>query len=148
MVVESINCTPIIGGNIDGPVIFSRNSISFIGGIDPVTGIILDPLNDQQSKSISDKIFVFPFGKGSSGAGLVLLELARVGRAPKALITLRTDMVLLTGPLISSEFYKTAIPMFNVNESGMEKLSSANYLVIDSKKARIEICDNEFSSKS
>lgn len=134
MVVESICCTPVIEGNPSGDVIFSRKPISFIGGVNPVTGIIQDPLSDQYGESIAGKIFIFPFGKGSSGAGLVLLELARVGKAPKALISLQTDTVLLTGPLISREFYNIEIPMVNVLEEDMEKLSKAKHIKIIDKQ--------------
>jgi len=144
MVVESIACTPVVEGNAKGAVLFSHKPISFIGGVDPTTGIIQDPLSDQHGKSIADKIFIFPFGKGSSGAGLVLLELARVGKAPKALITLRTDTVLLTGPLISREFYKIEIPMVNVDESGMEKLGKASHVDIDGNSGCIIINATDF----
>lgn len=139
MVVESIPCTPVIKGEVEGRVLFSRKPISFIGGVDPISGLIKDPLSDQYGKSIASKIFVFPFGKGSSGAGLVLLELARVGKAPKALVTLRTDTVLLTGPLISREFYKINIPMFNVDELGMGELCKASHVEIDGTHERIKI---------
>ncbi len=131
MALNTINCKSIVKGKISGKVLFSRNPLSFIGGVDPVTGVIQDSLSDCYGQSLAEKVFVFPFGKGSSGAGLVLLELARVGKAPKALVNLRTDTVLLTGPLVMREFYKIEMPVVNVDEVGMETLSKASEVTVD-----------------
>ena len=132
---------PIIKGQAEAEILFSRKPISFIGGVDPQTGIIRDPLNDCEGKSIADKIYVFPFGKGSSGAGLVLLELARVGKAPVALVNLRTDSVLMTGPLICREFYKKLIPVVNVDEAGMDQLAEASNIRIEADGYSITVVE-------
>ncbi len=137
--MDVLKCTPIVKGNIEGEVLFSRKPISFIGGVDPKTGIIRDALNDCCGESIADKIYVFPYGKGSSGAGLVLLELTRIGKAPKAIVNRRTDTVLMTGPLIAREFYKRVITVINVDEETMEKLKESKNLRINCDKGEIEI---------
>jgi len=137
MALTTIECKGVVKGKVTGEVLFSRKPLSFIGGVDPETGIIQDPLSDQYGQSMADKIFVFPFGKGSSGAGLVLLELARVGKAPKALVNLRTNTVLLTGPLVMREFYKKEMPVVCVDEEGMESLSEAGAVTVDSAAGEI-----------
>ena len=131
----------IIKGQVEAEILFSRKPISFIGGVDPQTGVIRDPLNDCLGKSIADKIYIFPFGKGSSGAGLVLLELARVGKAPVALVNLRTDSVLMTGPLICREFYQKLIPVVNVDEAGMDQLAAAGRVKIDTESGSITVIE-------
>ncbi|SIN80904.1 aconitase X swivel domain-containing protein [Halodesulfovibrio marinisediminis] len=139
MALTTIKCDAVIKGKVTGEVLFSRKPLSFIGGVDPKTGIILDPLSDQCGQCMANKILVFPFGKGSSGAGLVLLELARVGKAPKALVNLRTNTVLLTGPLVMREFYKKEMPVVCVDEPAMEELSQANEVTIDGTSGTIII---------
>ena len=136
-----IPAKPIIKGQVEAEVLFSRKPISFIGGVDPQTGVIRDPLNDCQGKSMADKIYIFPFGKGSSGAGLVLLELARVGKAPAALVNLRTDSVLMTGPLICREFYKKNISVVNVDEAAMDQLASAKRVRIEADGTSLTIIE-------
>jgi predicted aconitase with swiveling domain len=136
-----IPAKPVIKGQIEAEVLFSRKPISFIGGVDPQTGIIRDPLNDCQGQSIADKVYIFPFGKGSSGAGLVLLELTRVGKAPVALVNLRTDTVLMTGPLICREFYKKIIPVVNVDQQGMDQLAIAKRVNISADGTSITIME-------
>ncbi len=136
-----IPAKPIVKGQVEAEVLFSRSPISFIGGVDPQTGLIRDPLNDCQGQSMADKIYVFPFGKGSSGAGLVLLELARVGKAPLAMINLRTDSVVLTGPLICREFYQKLIAVVNVDEAGMDQLATAKRVRIDANGTSVTIIE-------
>ncbi|MBF0528104.1 MAG: DUF126 domain-containing protein [Deltaproteobacteria bacterium] len=136
-----IPAKPIVKGQVEADVLFSRSPISFIGGVDPQTGVIRDPLNDCQGKSMADKIYVFPFGKGSSGAGLVLLELARVGKAPAALVNLRTDSVVMAGPLICREFYRKLITVVNVDETGMDMLAAAKRVKIDAESNSITIIE-------
>lgn len=136
-----IPAKPVIKSQVEAEVLFSRKPISFIGGVDPQTGVIRDPLNDCQGQSMADKIYIFPFGKGSSGAGLVLLELARVGNAPAGLINLRTDSVLMAGPLICREFYKKNISVVNVDEAAMDQLATAKRVKIDADGASITIIE-------
>ncbi len=139
MVVNSLSCKALVPGDVQGEVLFSRSPISFIGGVDPKTGVITDPLHDQFQQCIADKIFIFPYGKGSSGAALVLLELCRIGKAPKAIINLRSSTVILTGPLIVKEFYKVTMPLLNVTEEDMEVLSKAQHIRIETEGAETRI---------
>lgn len=68
-----------------------------------------------------------------------MLELTRIGKAPKAIVNLRTDTVLMTGPLIAREFYKRVITVINVDEETMEKLKESKNLRINCDKGEIEI---------
>ena len=137
MVVKQIPCKGIIRGTASGEILFSHTPISFIGGVDYVTGIIKDPKSDQCGQCVADKIFVFPFGKGSSGAGLVLLELIRIGKAPKAMVNINTSTVLLIAPLIAREFYKKIVPVVTVDESFMNILSTMKACTVDGVKESI-----------
>lgn len=139
MVVNTVPCKPVVKGNVSGEVLFSRKPLCFLGGVDPATGIIRDPLSDQFGQSVADKICVFPFGKGSSSTALVILELARINKAPKAMVNLRTNTVLLTGPLVCREFYKKLIPVVNVDEAAMDILSGAREVSINCTDGNITI---------
>lgn len=54
----------IVGGKAEGEVIVSRKPpLSFLGGVDPETGIVTDAESDIRGQSIAGKILVFPRGK-------------------------------------------------------------------------------------
>ena len=120
-----INCKKAVSGNARGPLVFSHDSFCFWGGADPSTGEIRDNRHANYQENIAGKVFAFPFGKGSSGAGLVILEMIRLGNAPVAIINLRSDPVILTGPLIAKHFYDKAIPVVNLDSDDYKKLEGA-----------------------
>nr|WP_246335891.1 DUF126 domain-containing protein [Vibrio marinisediminis] len=115
-------------GDFDAELIYSQQAISFVGGVDIETGKVADHRHDCFGQSIKDKVFAFPFGKGSSGAGLVLMEMLRLGTAPKAIINLRSDPVLLTGPLICKHFYQQIIPIINLSEADYQQLAHGEWV--------------------
>lgn len=121
----SMKCRTAVSGSAKGELLFSNDSFCFWGGADPATGIIRDNRHGNYLKNMSGKVFAFPFGKGSSGAGLVILEMIRAGCAPAAIINLRSDPVILTGPLIAKHFYDVNIPVVNLSEEDYMKLEGA-----------------------
>ena len=123
-----LSCRVLIADDRDAPVVYSRDSISFVGGVNIETGCIADPRHDRFGECISGTAFAFPFGKGSSGAGLVLMEMLRIGTAPAALINLRTDPVLLTGPVICKHFYQQVLPIVNLDEASFHQLADFKHI--------------------
>lgn len=103
-------------------LLFSYDPISFFGGVNAVEGKVQDYRHGNYQRSITDKAFAFPFGKGSSGAGLVLMEMVRLKTAPAAIINIRTDPVILTGPLLCKHFYEQFLPVVNVSEENYAQL--------------------------
>lgn len=88
---------------------------------------------------MAGQVFAFPFGKGSSGAGLVILEQVRLDCAPAAIINLRSDPVILTGPLIAKHFYNKSIPVVNLSEEDYEKLEGAKEIEFFEDKDYIDV---------
>lgn len=111
--------------NIKAPVLYSNNPFSFWGGVERETGKVTDKLHGNYGESMKGKAFVFPFGKGSSGAGTTLMEMVRQNTAPAGIINITTDSILLTGPLIAKYCYGTMIPVVNIAEEDYGKLEKA-----------------------
>lgn len=82
-----------------GEVVVSSSPISFLGGVDPHTGVITD--GDVAGKNISGKIFVFPEGKGSTVGSYVIYGLRRYGNAPRAIVNRRSEIIVTVGAIIS-----------------------------------------------
>ena len=59
-----LNARKISKGKTKGKLLVSKDSISFFGGVDPDTGIVVEKGHDLEGKTITDKILVFPNGKG------------------------------------------------------------------------------------
>jgi predicted aconitase with swiveling domain len=76
----------VVGGCAEGEALVTRQTISGWGGVNAMTGTIIETRHELRGVSFKDKVLVFPGAKGSSGWSVVF-HLARLaGVAPKALV--------------------------------------------------------------
>ncbi|MEM3816340.1 MAG: DUF126 domain-containing protein, partial [Candidatus Bathyarchaeia archaeon] len=76
--------------------------LSFLGGIDPKTGVVVERNHDLFGKTIKDSILCFPHGHGSTVGSFVLYSLAKNGLAPKAIVNVLADPVVVVGAVIAN----------------------------------------------
>ncbi len=84
-----------------GPLLITDTPISFLGGVDPKTGIVIDESHPLFGKSITGKVLVFPYGKGSTVGSYVLYALVKNHVAPAAIINTECETIIATGAIIS-----------------------------------------------
>ena len=98
---QVIKCRKISKGHAKGEVIVTKDSLSFLGGVDPKTGIIIDSQHELYGKKISGKILVIPSGKGSTVGSYVLFQMAKNKTAPTAIISLKAEPIIATGAIMA-----------------------------------------------
>jgi predicted aconitase with swiveling domain len=76
---RKLNATVAVEGAASGPVRAASDIISFWGGYDPSTGIVIDRRHSLSGRCLTGTIFVLPHGKGSSTGSVVLLRRPRPG---------------------------------------------------------------------
>jgi len=91
----------IYRGKTQGEALVSSMPISFYGGVDPNTGIVLEKGHELQGQSIKGKILVFPQGKGSTVGSYTLYRMKKNGTAPAAMINKETETIIAVGAIIS-----------------------------------------------
>lgn len=133
----TLSCRTIIGKNVRIPLLFSKESFSFVGGVNIQTGEVSDYRHETYQHSMTNHAFAFPYGRGSSGAGLVLMEMVRLQTAPAALVNVYTDPVILTGPLICKHFYQHSMPVVNLKEADYALLAGGTEVEFFSDKEEI-----------
>jgi len=87
------------------PLIVTSVPLSFWGGVDPQTGVIVDINHPLHGSSVSDTIFCLPSGRGSCTASQVLLELILNNKAPRAIVLRDTDGLICVGALVAQEIF-------------------------------------------
>jgi len=122
---------PIVPGKAKGIALVSAKPISFLGGVDPETGVVIEREHDLYGKSIKDSILCFPSGHGSTVGSFVLYSLAKRGLAPRAIINTVADPVVIVGAIIAN------IPM--VDEIDITKISTGDIVEIDGESGIIRI---------
>jgi len=90
----------IYRGSVQGEAIVSSKPISFYGGVDPQTGVIVERGHDLEGKSITGKILVFPSGKGSTVGSYILFRLSKNKKEPKGLILKECEAIIAVGCII------------------------------------------------
>jgi predicted aconitase with swiveling domain len=117
-----------------GEVLMTKDPISFLGGVDPKTGIILDKENSAFGKSVAGKVLVFPRGKGSTVGSYVMLQLKKNGVAPAAIINLEAETIVAIGAIISG------IPLVDrLEKDPYSVLKDGKAVVVDGNNGTLEI---------
>jgi predicted aconitase with swiveling domain len=115
-------------GCVEGEAIVSREPIGFYGGVDAKTGIVIDRGHELEGKSITDKILVFPCGKGSTVGSYVIYGLKKNGVAPRAIVNEETETIVATGVILAGIpcVDKIDLNQLNVNTGDMIKVDADN----------------------
>lgn len=88
-------------GKAEGEILISKDAISFLGGVNPKTGIVEEKGHAIEGKCIAGKVLVFPRGKGSTVGSYVILQLKKNGVAPAAMVNLEAETIIAVGAIIS-----------------------------------------------
>jgi predicted aconitase with swiveling domain len=85
--------------------------LSFWGGLDPVTGRLIDAHHPQLGATLADRVLAMPSGRGSSSSSYVFAEAIRAGTAPVAVVLAEPDPILALGAIVASELYGVDVPI-------------------------------------
>ena len=91
----------IYKGITKGKALVTKDGISFYGGIDPDTGVVMEVGHELEGQSVSGKILVFPTGKGSTVGSYTMYRMKKNNTAPLAIINEKIDTIVAVGCIIS-----------------------------------------------
>ena len=120
----------VVPADVEGETAVCSEGLSFWGGVDPDTGVVIDAHHDLHGKSVAGKIVLMPTSRGSCSSSGVLLELALNGHAPAALIFREDEEILTLGAAIASRMFGKSV--------GVVRLPALDYTALSSvRSARI-----------
>lgn len=130
--MTDIKCRMISKGREEGECVVTSESISFLGGVDPKTGTVIDKKHELYGQCITDKILVIPSGKGSTVGSYVIYQMAKNDTAPKAIICQKAEPIIAIGAIISK------IPMVDNPEIDIvNSLKDVQSVVVDADNSII-----------
>jgi hypothetical protein len=91
----------IFKGKIKGEALVTSQPVSFYGGVDPDSGILIEKDHELEGKNIKGKILVFPTGKGSTVGSYTLYRMKKNNTAPVGMINKECETVVAVGAIIS-----------------------------------------------
>ena len=110
-------------GRADGEALVSHEAIGFFGGVDPETGLVMEPGHELEGQSLCGKILIFPKGKGSTVGSYTLYRLHKKGVAPAGIINAQSEAVVAVGAIIAD------IPM--VDRIDISQIKTGDKVIIN-----------------
>jgi len=117
-------------GAVNGIALVSKTPVSFFGYVDPKTGVVTEKGHELFGQSITGKILVFPYGKGSTVGSYSLYRMKKEGSAPIGIINSECEPIVAVGAIISD------IPC--VDKIDITKISTGDIVKINNDLVTIE----------
>ncbi len=121
----------IYSGSAEGEALVTSQAISFFGGVDPETGLVLERGHELEGECISGKVLVFPTGKGSTVGSYTLYRLKHNGHAPLAILNAECETIIAVGCIIAE------IPC--VDQLPIQDIPTGCQVKIDGSQISIEL---------
>jgi predicted aconitase with swiveling domain len=84
----------LVHGEALGDIIASDVELSFWGGVDPISGEVIDRQHPLSGQVPTGRALVIPGRRGSCSSSGVILELLRTGKGPAAIVVEHEDDIL------------------------------------------------------
>ena len=121
----------IVEGRCKAEALASSKPISFLGGVNPTNGKIIEKNHDLYGECVKDKILCFPHGHGSTVGSYVLYSLDKKKLAPMAIVNQTADPVVVVGAIIAD------IPM--VDQVDIKRIKTGDIAEVDAYAGIVKI---------
>lgn len=113
----------IKAGRCEGEALVSPEPLSFFGGVDAVTGVVVEPNHPLQGQCIAGRVLVFPTAKGSTVGSYILYRLKKAGLAPAGIVNAESEPIVAVGAIIAE------IPM--VDRVDIAQIQTGDRVIIE-----------------
>lgn len=124
----------VIGGLAEGEAVVTHQPVSFLGGVNPDKGIVVERGHELEGQSITGKIFIFSHGKGSTAGPYIIYAMAKRKTAPAAMINVETEPIIAVGAAMGN------IPLVDrLDQNPLEVIVTGDYVKVDGDKGIAEV---------
>ena len=128
----------VIGGVAEGEAVVTKEPVSFLGGVNPDKGMVVERGHELEGKSITGKIFVFPHGKGSTAGPYIIYAMAKRKTAPAAMINVEAEPIIAVGAAMGN------IPLVDrLDKNPLEAFATGDRVRVDGDQGVVEIIKKE-----
>jgi predicted aconitase with swiveling domain len=124
----------VIGGWAEGEAVVTKEPVSFLGGVNPDKGVVVERGHELEGQSITGKIFVFPRGKGSTAGPYIIYAMAKRKTAPVAMINVEAEPIIAVGAAMGN------IPLVDrLDKNPLEVIATGDHVRMDGDQGIVEI---------
>lgn len=121
----------LIEGDAEGALLFSDTALSFWGGVDPETGLVIDQAHPLHCRSLEGVILAIPGGRGSCTGSAVLMQLILNGKAPAGMVFSQAEEILTLGVMVAEEMYGRSLPIAVISPAAFAELKDQTRIRIE-----------------
>lgn len=124
----------VVGGVAEGEALVTTETISGWGGIDAMTGTVVEARHQLRGQSFAGKILVFPGAKGSSGWSAAFHQTRLAGTSPKAMIFKDMTTKIALGAVVMH-----APAMTELDQDPLQVVETGDWVRVDADNGIVEI---------
>jgi predicted aconitase with swiveling domain len=124
----------VVGGVAEGEALVTRETISGWGGVNPMTGTVIETRHELHGVSFKDKILVFPGAKGSSGWSNAFHMTRLTQTAPKAMLFTTMTTKIALGAVVMR-----APALTDFDRDPLEVIETGDWVRVDADKGVVEV---------
>ena len=124
----------VVGGYAEGEALVTTDTISGWGGINPMTGTVIETRHQLRGQSFKDKVLVFPGAKGSSGWSAAFHITRLTGTAPRALVFNEMTTKIALGAVVMR------VPaVTDLDRDPLQLIATGDWVIVDGDRGLVEI---------
>ncbi len=128
----------IVPAPAEGSILLCDDGLSFWGGVDEATGVVIDAHHPQHGQSLAGKVVMMPTSRGSCSGSGVLLELAMNGHAPAAFIFRESEDILTLGALVATQIFECPVAVVHLPAADYDLLATKPFALLKGMKLLAE----------
>lgn len=115
----------IAKGSASGELLVSTEPISFLSGVNPDTGEVVEKGHPLEGQNLSGRVIAFDHGKGSTVGSYVIYALSKNGHAPAAIVNTEAEPIIAVGAIMGG------IPMIDRIGVPVTQLKSGTQVTVN-----------------
>jgi predicted aconitase with swiveling domain len=124
----------VVGGCAEGEALVTKETISGWGGIDPMTGTVIETHHELRGVNFRDRVLVFPGAKGSSGWSNSFHMTRLAGTAPKAMVFNRMNTKVALGAVVTH-----APTVTELDQDPLTVVETGDWVRVDGDRGIVEV---------
>lgn len=124
----------VVGGCAEGEALVTKETISGWGGIDPMTGTVIETHHELRGVSFKDKVLVFPGAKGSSGWSNAFHMTRLTNSAPKAMVFNIVNTKIALGAVVTHTPAVTEL-----DQDPLMVIETGDWVKVDGDRGIVEV---------
>ena len=124
----------VVGGCVEGEALVTHQTLSGWGGVNPMTGTVVETRHELRGVSFKDKVLVFRGAKGSSGWSAMYHTARLAGTAPRALIFNEMTTKVALGAVVMR------VPSItDLDQDPLDVIETGDWVTVDADRGIVEV---------